>query len=250
VYTSAAPALEFLYLDVQRPPFDDVRVRRAFNLAVDRGHVADLSGGPDLARPTCQLVPPGAPGFAPRCLYTRRPDAAGSWTAPDVERAQRLVAASGTAGKRVVLWGYREKRPVLRYLASVLRSLGYRASTRLRPDYASYKDAAAAAGGAQAGVEGWLADNGAASAYIWPVACGRNPSNFCDDGVQAAVARAQSARGPEAEALWREAYALVDEAAPIVPLLNRRTLTLVSERVGGFQDHPLWGPLLDQMWVR
>jgi ABC-type transport system substrate-binding protein len=167
-----------------------------------------------------------------------------------MERALRLVAASGTAGQRVVLWGYREKGPVLRYLASVLRSLGYRASTRLRPSYPSYKNAAAAAGGAQAGIEGWLADNGAASAFIWPVACGRNQSNFCDDGVEAAVARAQSARGPEAEARWREAYARVDAAAPIVPLLNRRTVTLVSERVGGFQEHPLWGPLLDQLWVR
>ncbi|MET0769923.1 MAG: ABC transporter substrate-binding protein, partial [Solirubrobacteraceae bacterium] len=238
LYTSAAPSLEFLFLDVRRPPFDDVRVRHAFNLAVDRGHVADLSGGPDLARPTCQLVPPGAPGFAPRCRYTRRPDAAGSWTAPDVERAQRLVAASGTAGQRVVLWGYREKAPVLRYLASVLRSLGFRARTRILPDYASSKDAAAASGPVQAGIEGWLADNGAASAFVWPVTCGQNPSRFCDAGLEAAVARAQSTRGPAAEARWREVYARADAAAPIVPLLNRRTLTLVSERVGGYQDHP------------
>ena len=105
-------------------------------------------------------------------------------------------------------------------------------------------------GPVQAGIEGWLADNGAASAFVWPVACGQNPSNFCDAGLEAAVARAQSARGPEADARWRTVYARADDAAPIVPLLNRRTLTLVSERVGGYQDHPLWGPLLDQLWVR
>jgi len=39
-------------------------------------------------------------------------------------------------------------------------------------------------------------------------------------------------------------------SAPTVPLVNRRTVTLVSERVGNFQHHPLWGTLLEQLSVR
>jgi hypothetical protein len=35
-----------------------------------------------------------------------------------------------------------------------------------------------------------------------------------------------------------------------VPLVNNRTFTLVSKRVANYQDHPLWGPLLDQISVR
>jgi hypothetical protein len=27
-------------------------------------------------------------------------------------------------------------------------------------------------------------------------------------------------------------------------------VTLVSERVGNYQYHPLWGTLIDQLWVR
>jgi hypothetical protein len=40
------------------------------------------------------------------------------------------------------------------------------------------------------------------------------------------------------------------EAAPAVPFANLRAVTLVSERVGNYQYHPLWGTLIDQLWVR
>jgi hypothetical protein len=33
-------------------------------------------------------------------------------------------------------------------------------------------------------------------------------------------------------------------------LVNRRSVTLVSKRVGNYQHHPMWGTLLDQLWVR
>ena len=39
-------------------------------------------------------------------------------------------------------------------------------------------------------------------------------------------------------------------AAPAIPLFNRRSLLLVSDRVGNAQTHPELGPLLDQFWVR
>ncbi|MCQ7029875.1 ABC transporter substrate-binding protein, partial [Escherichia coli] len=83
------------------PPFDDLGVRRALNYAVDRRAVADLTGGPDLADPTCQILPPGFPNYAPTCRYTLDPDPGGAWTAPDLARARRLIAQSGTAGMEV-----------------------------------------------------------------------------------------------------------------------------------------------------
>jgi hypothetical protein len=39
-------------------------------------------------------------------------------------------------------------------------------------------------------------------------------------------------------------------AAPLIPLFIRRTLLLVSDRVGNAQTHQELGPLLDQFWVR
>jgi hypothetical protein len=48
----------------------------------------------------------------------------------------------------------------------------------------------------------------------------------------------------------QDVYRRLDAAAPAVPLVNRRTVVLVSKRVGNYQHHSLWGPLLDQLWVR
>ncbi|MBD0328918.1 MAG: hypothetical protein ICV64_02290 [Thermoleophilia bacterium] len=43
--------------------------------------------------------------------------------------------------------------------------------------------------------------------------------------------------------------ALVDRA-PVVPVSSVRNRVFVSERVGNVQAHPLWGTLLDQLWVK
>ena len=40
------------------------------------------------------------------------------------------------------------------------------------------------------------------------------------------------------------------EAAPAVPFANLRAIAVVSERLENYQYHPLWGTLLDQLWVQ
>ena len=59
-------------------------------------------GGTAAVRITCQIVPPTFPGYEPYCPYTRHPN--GTWTAPDLAKAEELVEASGTAGARVTVW--------------------------------------------------------------------------------------------------------------------------------------------------
>jgi hypothetical protein len=40
---------------------------RAFDSAIDRRRLVRLYGGPDLARPTCQVLPPGIQGYRRYC---------------------------------------------------------------------------------------------------------------------------------------------------------------------------------------
>jgi peptide/nickel transport system substrate-binding protein len=236
---------DFAWLDVKRPPFDVRRVRLALNLAVDRAHVVDLLGGTDAASATCQVLPVGLPGYRPICPFTAAPVAGGAWRAPDLTRARRLADAS--RGTSVTVWTFAFTYPVAAYLAGVLRELGFRSRAQIPTPDRFFADAHTA----QMGVAGWHADSPEAAGFLRAVvACGNvnNFSNFCDRGVDDAIARREA--GPAAGAAWQRVERRIAQAAPIVPLVNERELAIASARAGNLQFNPLEGLMLDRVSVR
>jgi YVTN family beta-propeller protein len=240
---------EYAWLNVEAPPFDDPRVRRALNLAVDRARVVDLTGGPDAASPTCQLLPPGLPGYRPICPFTVAPSPAGAWTAPDRAQAERLVAGSGARGSMVEVITWRQRRTVGRHLADTLRDLGFRSRARIFED--PVEAATDPARRPQLGNLLWIADWPEPAAFLRAlVSCNSqtNVSRFCNPGIDAAIDRARAA-GPEAGAAWRRIERRIAERAPLVPLTTGRWVVVTSPRTGNVQIQAS-GPLLDQLWVR
>ncbi|HEU4356097.1 MAG TPA: ABC transporter substrate-binding protein, partial [Actinomycetota bacterium] len=77
-------AASYLGFDMTVRPFKDARVRQALNFALDRGRIAEMAGGPNAHRATCQIFPPNIQGFEPFCPYTIGPES-GVWSAPDVD---------------------------------------------------------------------------------------------------------------------------------------------------------------------
>ena len=63
----------FVVVNSSLPPVRRRPGRRAFNFAFDRTKAVELLGGPSVAIPTCQLLPPGMPSYRPYCPYTHRP---------------------------------------------------------------------------------------------------------------------------------------------------------------------------------
>src|SRR5262249_446918 len=127
----------FMFLNVNARPFNQLRVRQALNLALDRRHIVNSYGGPLAAQPACQILPPPLPGYRRYCAYTRSPAADGRWHRPDLARARRLVAASGTAGMKITVWNTPTPPTAVaetRDTVTALRQLGYRVSLRLLPD--------------------------------------------------------------------------------------------------------------------
>ena len=183
-------ATTYVFLNVARPPFDDVRVRRALNYAVDRARVAALHGV-GLAQPTCQLVPPTDPGYRPYCPYTVAPDDSGDWKAPDLRKARALIRASGTQGQTIVVWSFSYFHRESEYLVSLLRSLGYRSRLHYVPDDSAYFPALQRTPTAQAGFVGWF-DVPLAVDMLDEAGChapGPNWAHFCDPSIDAQLAR-------------------------------------------------------------
>lgn len=78
----------YFHLRNDVPPFDDIRVREAFNLAIDRDAIIEIALG-GLGSPASTFLPPGLPG---NIVDERDP------LELDVERAQELLAEAGYPG--------------------------------------------------------------------------------------------------------------------------------------------------------
>jgi peptide/nickel transport system substrate-binding protein len=264
VYSHPYAVAEYVFMNTRRPPFDDVRVRRALNYALDRNELVKLQGGPTVAEPTCQVLVPLIPGYKPTCPYTLHPNASGAWTAPDLARAQALVTASGTRGARVELWSYQFEpyQSEMRYVASVLRKLGYRVAFRTPGDRIYYPTVYDSRRTPQAGLLSWIADFPAAADFLQQLSCGAfqprsfgnvNVPEFCDSTTDKLIARAERLEPTDpqaAAAAWASADRRVVALAPYAPMYVQRYVDLVSRRVGNYEFSPQWGVLVDQLWVR
>lgn len=243
-----ANSTTYLYLNEQIAPFDDPRVRQAANLATDQSGFARLFGG--LLTPTCNLLPPGVPGF--RKLQPCPSGDPGA--APDLQRARVLIRQAGARGRRVQVWGsdQPEFKASVEAFADVLSQIGLKATPRAVTEeryFATFGDASL---GVQAGILQFAQDFPHPSNFFQLVASrsipgGQNPG-FVRDGAIDRTLRDVD-RAP-AEAARADAAAIdrrIAEQAHIVPLGNGRTTVFLSERMEAGREcsrvHPVY--LLD-----
>ena len=263
--------LIYAWLNTRVAPFSSADARRAVAYALDRREFTPAIPYPSGAanRATCQLLPPGFPGYDPYCPYAMRSRANNaSAAAPDLDRARRLVERSGTAGMRVRFWvvkGDEFWRDLGRRFVRLLRRIGYHATLEARFDPARHLQwTVDGRHRAQAGANGWVGALPSASGVIEPLLSCRaknhpvaapaaNEAQFCDPALDALMRRAHALEATEAAAatrIWARIDRELVRRAPVVPILSSETAQVTSERLGNYQYHLRYGPLVAQAWVK
>lgn len=260
------PQTYLVGFDTLKPPFDDPRVRRAVNYAIDRQLAADRLGGPLVTRITCQVLPPTLPGFEASCPYTKEPEA-GVWSSPDLERARSLVEAAGARGAKVTVWVPGGEVPpgwtaLMRDVTRVLDDLGLRATSESSTEAGAYFDriyrfgVPGSADHPQIFFGGWISDFPRTSDFLeTQFRCNGfgNAAGFCDRELDERMDEAKLLERTDPGAAAR-AWAAIEkeilDAAVQAPLVNAIATYPVSSRTGNVQIHPQWGVLTSLLWVQ
>jgi len=231
------PFLEtyFFRLNVRKAPLDDVRIRRALSLAIDRDAIATkiLPGG---RQPAPTFVSPLLVGYTPPARK-----------AYDPEAARRLLAEAGHArgaGLPPIEILYNNSE-ILRLVGEAIQQMWSRelgVEVRLSNQEKKVVFANRRAGDYQVLLGSWTADYLDATTFLdmWLSDSGNNHTGWKSPAYDALAARALTIADPNARAaVLAEAETLVLDAAPIVPIYFNTHVYLLSPSVQGWQPTPM-----------
>ncbi len=263
VHVTPLTAFWYLPMNVNLPPFNNLKARQAVNYAIDRNAAVKIFGGPNLATPSCQVLPPGFPGHKDYCPYTKNPGT--TWSAPDLAKAKQLVKESGTAGQKVTVYSSDDdvNKAMAVYTQSVLNSIGYKASIKPISVNIFFTYVQNTKNKVQINVQQWYQDYPAASDFLYILfGCESfhpgsdssiNFSGFCNKPINAQMHKALtlSITNPAAaNVLWAKIDKQVTDQAPMATLFSPKHLDFVSKRVGNFVFSKQFYWLVDQSWVQ
>jgi peptide/nickel transport system substrate-binding protein len=263
VHVTPLTAFWYLPMNVNLPPFNNLKARQAVNYAIDRNAAVKIFGGPNLATPSCQVLPPGFPGHKDYCPYTKNPGT--KWSTPDLAKAKQLVKESGTKGQKVTVYSSDDdvNKAMAVYTQSVLNSIGYKASVKPISVNIFFTYVQNTKNKVQINVQQWYQDYPAASDFLYILfGCESfhpgsdssiNFSGFCNKPINAQMHKALNlavTNEGAANVLWAKIDKLVTDQAPMATLFAPKHLDFVSKRVGNFTFSKQFYWLVDQSWVQ
>lgn len=220
----------FYRLNVTRKPLDDVRVREALNLAIDRELLVSrvTQGG---QAPTTGYVPQGMAGYdAPKVLRF------------DPERARKLLAEAGFPGgkgfpaKEILINTSESHRKIAEAIQAMWReNLGIRVGI-YNQEWKVYLDSQSKLD-FDISRSGWIADYAHPLTFLdmFTTGNGNNDTGWGNPEYDRLIRQAQSAESEEARAdLMRKAEAVLLRDLPIIPIYWYTKINLRDNRVQGW----------------
>ena len=227
----------YITMNVNIPPFDNVKVRQAVNMAINKDRIVQLIN--NRAVPANQPLPPSMPGYAK--------DYKGY--AYDPAKAKELLAEAGVGeGFETDLYAMNtDPNPrIAQGIQQDLAAIGIKANIQ-----ALAQANVIAAGGEKEGAAmiwsggmAWIADFPDPSNFYGPIlGCGGavpggwNWSWYCNEELDKKAAEADSivdpAKADERYKMWSDIYVKLMEDAPWAPIFNEQRFTMRSPRMGG-----------------
>jgi peptide/nickel transport system substrate-binding protein/oligopeptide transport system substrate-binding protein len=223
----------YITLNTKVKPLDNVKVRQALNMAINKERITRILNG--RATAANQPLPPLMPGY----------DKSFTGYAYDVAKAKALLAEAGFPdGFDTVLYSTNtDPQPrIAQAIQQDLAAVGVKAEVR-----ALAQANVIAAGGTEgeapmiwSGGMAWIADFPDASNFYGPIlGCsgavqgGWNWSWYCNKDLDARAVAADAAKSAERTALWGKIFTDIMADAPWIPVTNERRVVAKSLRMGG-----------------
>ena len=224
-------ALRLFGFNTSRPLFrNNLRLRQAVNLALDRRALVAASYGPLATPPTDQHLPPSIPGFRDATVYPLD---------GDLDRARELARGHQRGGKAVLrLHTFKPMKAIVQLVKEQLAKIGLEIEIQINPAYELTDPAQAVHGNWDIGFVIWPPDIPDALEYLRTLLDAHLKGGETQTRGRSQLARAALARAdllPPGRAR-NQAYAEVDEMiardlAPVAVLSVVNVATLVSDRV-------------------
>src|SRR6266540_3510101 len=231
----------YIGFNLEEPPFDDVRVRQALAMSIDKQAIAS-SVLIDLVTPAKGILPPGMPGY--------NEDLAGLPYDPD--EARRLLEEAGGPdildGATILASGVgASPGPVLDAIVSLWeQELGATIEIEQEETGIFFRDIKE--GNFKVSSQGWVADYQDPQNFLdlqFHSASPLNDTKYSNADVDQLLEQARSEKDPSARlGLYQQAEEIIVQDAPWIPLSHSKASVLIKPYVQGYVIPPFVIPNL------
>ena len=231
----------YVALNTRHKPLDDVRVRQAINLAIDKKALNDAVFGANTATPATNPYPSTLLGFNKDIQ---------DWP-HDPERARALLKEAGAQNSKLTIFirsGAGPTMPNPALAAQMMQADLAKVGIELKIQNMEWGEVLkrSKAGEHDLVILGWAGDNGDPDNFVTPnLSCsaakgGENQAFWCDKDFEALIQEARQTNEPTKRAeLYRKATSIFHEQSPWIPLAHPKLFNVRRNNVSGYTINPM-----------